>query len=185
MVAPSSGTRRRTAPSFRSPAAPRRGSRARRRGVACRPSRHRRWRSSGRRARTRATPPAPRGGARQRSAWKIGPSSQSSSSQRSASRICSTFSGVERSRSVSSMRSTSVPVRAAREQPVEQGGARPADVQGARGRWSETQTHRVRASWQSPRLFPGRVRAPGTVLGGADRSPRLTGRRPAQGDRAR
>ena len=38
-----------------------------------------------------------------------GPSSQSSSSQRSASRICSTFSGVERSRSVSSIRSTSAP----------------------------------------------------------------------------
>src|SRR5436309_12530142 len=38
-----------------------------------------------------------------------GPSSQSSSSQFSASRICSTFSGVERSRSVSSMRSTSSP----------------------------------------------------------------------------
>src|ERR1700684_1753117 len=39
----------------------------------------------------------------------MGPSSQSSSSQRRASRICSTFSGVERSRSVSSMRSTKVP----------------------------------------------------------------------------
>ena len=44
-----------------------------------------------------------------RSAWEIGPSSQSSPSQRSASRICSTFSGVERSRSVSSIRSTSSP----------------------------------------------------------------------------
>ena len=44
-----------------------------------------------------------------RATWEIGPSSQSSSSQRSASRICSTFSGVERSRSVSSMRRTSVP----------------------------------------------------------------------------
>src|ERR1700741_3377567 len=39
----------------------------------------------------------------------MGPSSKSRSSQRSASRICSTFSGVERSRSVSSIRSTSVP----------------------------------------------------------------------------
>ena len=44
-----------------------------------------------------------------RSACEIGPSSQSSSSQRSASRICSTFSGVERSRSVSSIRSTNWP----------------------------------------------------------------------------
>src|SRR5215208_2709929 len=41
--------------------------------------------------------------------WKTGSPSQSSSSQRSASKICSTFSGVERSRSVSSMRSTSSP----------------------------------------------------------------------------
>src|SRR4051794_18914686 len=46
-----------------------------------------------------------------RSDWKIGPSSKSSSSQRSASRICSTFSGVERSRSVSSIRRTSFPAR--------------------------------------------------------------------------
>ena len=42
-------------------------------------------------------------------AWENGPSSQSSSSQRRASRICSTFSGVERSRSVSSIRSTNWP----------------------------------------------------------------------------
>src|SRR3954451_20343703 len=41
--------------------------------------------------------------------WKMGPSSKSNSSQRSASRICATFSGVERSRSVSSMRRTNVP----------------------------------------------------------------------------
>src|SRR3954449_6070850 len=41
--------------------------------------------------------------------WKIGPSSKSSSSQASASRICWTFSGVERSRSVSSMRSMNTP----------------------------------------------------------------------------
>src|SRR4051794_17983479 len=46
-----------------------------------------------------------------RSDWKIGPSSKSSSSQTSASRICSTFSGVERSRSVSSIRRTSSPPR--------------------------------------------------------------------------
>src|SRR5262245_30695297 len=39
----------------------------------------------------------------------MGPSSQSSPSQPSASRICSTFSGVERSLSVSSIRSTNVP----------------------------------------------------------------------------
>src|SRR5918999_5330104 len=44
-----------------------------------------------------------------RSACENGPSSQSSSSQRRASRICSTFSGVERSRSVSSMRSRKTP----------------------------------------------------------------------------
>ena len=73
----------------------------------------------------------------ERSVCRIGPSSQSSSSQRSASRICSTFSGVERSRSVSSMRSTSSPPCVAREQPVEQGGARAADVQRAGRRWSE------------------------------------------------
>ena len=41
--------------------------------------------------------------------WLIGPSSQSSSSQLSASRICSTFSSVDRSRSVSSIRRTSFP----------------------------------------------------------------------------
>ncbi len=44
-----------------------------------------------------------------RSDWWIGPSSKSIPSQSSASKIDSTFSGVERSRSVSSIRSTSVP----------------------------------------------------------------------------
>src|SRR5271157_764007 len=41
--------------------------------------------------------------------WKYGPSSQSIPSQRSPSRIPSTISGEERSKSVSSMRRTSVP----------------------------------------------------------------------------
>ena len=45
----------------------------------------------------------------ERSLCMIGPSSQSSSSHSSASMICATFAGVERSRSVSSMRSTSSP----------------------------------------------------------------------------
>ena len=44
-----------------------------------------------------------------RSDWNTGSSSQSSSSQRRASKICSTFSGVERSRSVSSIRSRNWP----------------------------------------------------------------------------
>ena len=87
----------------------RRGSRGRRRRAPCTPSRPRRSRSSGRRARTRAAPASASPWRSERAVCRIGPSSQSSSSQRSASRICSMFSGVERSRSVSSMRSTSSP----------------------------------------------------------------------------
>ena len=63
----------------------------------------------GKRGRLQAAPPPARRWRWRRSYWLIGPSSQSSSSHRKASRICSTFSGTERSRSVSSIRSTSVP----------------------------------------------------------------------------
>ena len=67
----------------------------------------------------------------ERSVWKIGPSSQSRFSQRRASRICSTFSGVERSRSVSSMRRTSVPARPSGSSP---GRARAASCTARSGR---------------------------------------------------
>ena len=112
----------------RRPAAARPGSR-RCRAPPSRRARRRRSPCPGRRARTR---PARRSRSRwrsARSAWLSGPSSQSSSSQRSASRICSTFSGVERSRSVSSIRSTSAPPAAPREEPVVECRARAADVQ--------------------------------------------------------
>ncbi len=62
-----------------------------------------------RRDRPRPTPATRSRWRWRRSYWLSGPSSQSSSSHRSASRICSTFSGTERSRSVSSIRSTRVP----------------------------------------------------------------------------
>ena len=78
------------------------------------------------------------------------------------------FSGVERSRSVSSMRSTSVAAAVPGEQPVEQRGARAADVQRAGGRWREPEpigSHEDRRH--------------------ADRSARLARGRPAQSDRAR
>ena len=98
---------------------------------------------------------------------EIGPSSQSSSSQRSASRICSTFSGVERSRSVSSMRRTSVPPACRGEQPVVERRARAADVQRRR-------SGRERSGPSCRR-----------TLRNADRRPRLPRRRPGQGRRAR
>src|SRR5829696_6813387 len=79
VISPSSGTRKRTAPSssYACPAS-----------TSC--STASLWRS-------------------RRAHCEIGPSSQSSSSQRRASRINSTFSAVERSRSVSSMRRTNSP----------------------------------------------------------------------------
>src|SRR5215213_5472940 len=79
VISPSSGTRKRTAPSS---------------SYACPDS---------------SSCPTAAWWLSRRSHCETGPSSQSSSSQRSASRMASTFSGVERSRSVSSMRSTNSP----------------------------------------------------------------------------
>ena len=81
------------------------------------------------------------------------------------------------------------PPRGARQQPVEQRRAGAADVQGARGRWSEAQTHRVRdmlfATTARPRRARARTRDHRDGARHADRSARLPRRRPAQGGRAR
>ena len=129
-------------------------------------------RSSGRRGRRRAAAASDlaRGG-RRAADWKIGPSSQSSSSQRSASKICSTFSGVERSRSVSSMRSTSVAAAC-------RGRAASCRAPCARRRCAGRRSARER----SGRAWTQHAR---TAPRHADRRPRLPRRRPGERRRAR
>ncbi len=123
-------------------AQPRRGTRARRRGAACRPSRPPRSRWSGRRARPPAAPASASRWRSARSVCMIGPSSQSSSSQRSASRICSTFSG-SRALAVGVLDAQhELPAGVTGEQPVEQRGARAADVQCPGRRGGEAHAHR-------------------------------------------
>ena len=145
------------------PASARRGSR-RCRAPACRRARRRRSRCRDRRG-PASTSSAIRSRWRSaRSAWLSGPSSQSSSSQRSASRICSTFSGVERSRSVSSIRSTRVPPEPRAYEPVVERGARPADVQGTGRRRGEADSrglvHQRAGSARDVSTAPPTVRRP-------------------------
>ena len=105
-------------------------------------------------------------GARRARDWKIGPSSQSSSSQRSASRICSTFSGVERSRSVSSIRSTKRP-------PVRRARAASCTARCGRRRCAARRSGKERSelAWEQSTH--------------ANRRPRLPGRWPGERRRAR
>ena len=73
-----------------------------------------------------------------------GPSSHARPTQRSARRIAASDSGVERVRSVSSMRRMNLPPRLLRERVVEERDVRRADVRIAGRRRSDADAHRAR-----------------------------------------
>ena len=90
----------------------------------------------------------------------IGPSSQSSPSQRMPSRMPSTISADDRSTSVSSMRSTNDAAVPAGEQPVEERGARAADVEvaGRRRREADANHPAIVVAGKFPFRAAGRAR---------------------------
>ena len=113
-----------------------------------------------------------------------GPSSQSRPSQRRSSRMPASDSRVERSASVSSMRRMKRAVVAAREQPVEQRGARVADVQLAGRAGCESDSHLL-GTFEARGFTVQGSRLQAAAIGGAPAAPPRARRSPRRGRRRR